>query len=332
MALRLLEIAVPAEYEARVVELLDAHGSVSTWQLEASDSGAVFHVVVLAGDTEPLMDSIETECAGCSGLRMVLVPAEASVPHVEPPVDPAPSKRVTVGFGSKWRVSREELYEDALDGATVGPTFYILLALSAVVASVGLLKDNVAVIIGAMVIAPLYGPNAALSVGTSLGDAGLMGRSLRALGEGVGLALLFSLVAGLVLSVDASVPAIAERTVVSYADVALALCAGAAGALAFTAGRPRALTGVAVAVALLPPVVACGLLLGNGDVALASRAFLLVAVNVICINLAGVAAFVAQGVRPRTWWEAKKAKRATMRAAATWLFLLALLLVILALD
>ncbi len=330
MALRLLEIAVTAEYESRVAELLEAHGSVSTWQLEASDSGAVFHVVVPAEETEPLMDSIETDCAGSPKLHMVLVPVEASVPHVEPPVDPAPSKRVSVGFGTRWRVSREELYEDAADGTAMAPTFFILIALSAVVASVGLLKDSVAVIIGAMVIAPLYGPNAALSVGTSLGDTQLIGKSLRALGVGVGLALVFSVIAGAILSVDPTVPAIAERTVVSHADVVLALCAGAAGALAFTSGRPRALTGVMVAVALLPPVVTCGLLLGGGDGALASRALLLVAVNVICINLAGVATFVAQGVRPRSWWEAKKAKRATVRAAAIWLALLAALVIILA--
>ncbi len=330
MALRLLEIAVASEYETRVAELLDAHGSVSTWQLEASDSGAVFHVVLAAEDTEPLMDSIESTCIACPKLRMVLVPVEASVPHVEPPIDPAPADQVSVGFGTRWRVSREELHEDAADGAAIGPTFFILIALSAVVASVGLLKDSVAVIIGAMVIAPLYGPNAALSVGTSLGDGHMMGKALRTLGVGVGLALLFSLIAGWILEVDPTVPAIAERTIVSYSDVVLALCAGAAGALAFTAGRPRALTGVMVAVALLPPVVTCGLLLGSGEPFLAGRASLLVAVNVICINLAGVAAFVAQGVRPRRWWEAKQAKRATIRAAATWLLLLALLLVILA--
>jgi len=332
MALRLLEIAIPSDYEPNVARLLEAHGSVTTWQLEASDSGAVFHVVVPAEETEPLMDSIETDCAGCSKLRMVLIPVEASVPHVEPPVDPAPSKQVTVGFGTRWRVSREELHEDAADGAAIGPTFFILIALSAVVASVGLLKDNVAVIIGAMVIAPLYGPNAALAVGTSLGDGRMMGKALRALGVGVGLALVFSLAAGHLLAVDPGVPAIAKRTVVSYSDIVLALCAGAAGALAFTTGRPRALTGVMVAVALLPPVVTCGLLLGSGEPPLAAKALLLVAVNVICINLAGVATFVAQGVRPRRWWEAERAKRATFRAAATWLSLLALLLVILSLQ
>lgn len=332
MALRLLEIAVPAERERQISGLMRKHEFVSTWRLESTSAGAVFHVVLPAEETEGLMDDIESACAGCSELRMVLVPVEASIPHVESKAEPQPAKQKVVGVGSGWRVSREELYEDAVDGASVSPAFYILIALSAVVASVGLLKDNIAVIIGAMVIAPLYGPNAALAVGTSLGDVRLIGDSLKGLALGLGLALGVSAAVGVALPVDASVPSIAARTVVGYTDVVLALAAGAAGAFAFTAGLARALTGVMVAVALLPPVAAFGLLLGAGQLSLAAGAILLTAVNVICINLAGVAAFLLQGVRPRSWWEAERARKASWRAAAIWLALLALLVVILAMD
>jgi uncharacterized hydrophobic protein (TIGR00341 family) len=332
MALRLLEIAVPAHRENEVADVLRQHELVSTWQLEASQAGAVFHVVLPAEATEPLMDDIEGVCTGCSDLRMVLVPVEAAVPHVEPESKTAQPKQTTVtGVFSGRRVSREELYEDATDGATVSPSFYILIALSAVVASVGLLRDNIAVIIGAMVIAPLFGPNMTLAVGTSLGDMRHISRGLRALILGLGVALGVSVVVGLFLPVDPKVPSLAARTDVSYADVILALAAGAAGAFAFTAGQARALTGVMVAVALLPPVAAFGLLAADGHMSAAGGAALLAAVNVICINLAGVGAFLLQGVRPRTWWEAERAKRASRRAAGIWLTLLVVLVVILAL-
>ncbi|MBN2565813.1 MAG: TIGR00341 family protein [Candidatus Eisenbacteria bacterium] len=332
MALRLLEVAVARDHESRIADLIREYERVASWRLESSTFGAVFHVVLPAEDTEALMDAIESASASSGSLRMVLVPAEASVPHVESkPAEEAPGRR-GVGLGTRWRVGREELYEDATDGASVSPTFYLLISLSAVVASLGLLKDNVAVIIGAMVIAPLYGPNASLAVGTSLGDTQLLARSLKALGLGLLVALGLSALTGAVLPVNAATPSIATRTVVGYTDVVLALAAGAAGALAFTAGRIRALTGVVVAVALLPPIVAFGLLLGSGQVSLAWGALLLAAVNVICINLAAVAAFVLQGVRPRSWWEAERARRATRRAAAIWVALLALLVAILALD
>jgi uncharacterized membrane protein len=77
-----------------------------------------------------------------------------------------------------------------------------------------------------------------------------------------------------------------------------------------------------VAVALLPPLVTFGMLLGAGKLSLARGALLLTAANVICVNLAGVATFVAQGVRPRTWWEADRARRATRNATLVWLLLL----------
>jgi hypothetical protein len=67
----------------------------------------------------------------------------------------------------------------------------------------------------------------------------------------------------------------------------------------------------------------------DGDGHLAARALLLVACNVICINLAGVATLWWQGVHPRTWWEAEKAKRATWRALLVWVALLAILTVLL---
>ena len=81
-----------------------------------------------------------------------------------------------------------------------------------------------------------------------------------------------------------------------------------------------------VAVALLPPLVAFGLLIGSGNYEEASGAFLLLSTNLICVNLAGVITFIAQGIRPRTWWEAEKAKKASKTA----LILLSVLLIILA--
>ena len=87
-----------------------------------------------------------------------------------------------------------------------------------------------------------------------------------------------------------------------------------------------------VAVALVPPLVVCGMLLGEGHATSAGGAFFLTVANVICINLAGVATFLAQGVRPRSWWEAERAKKATFGAILVWVVLLAVLTLILWLN
>jgi ATP phosphoribosyltransferase len=77
VALRLLEVAVARERESQVAELMRQYKRVTSGRLETSSSGAVFHVVLPAEDTETLMDSVESICASADDLRMVLVPAEA---------------------------------------------------------------------------------------------------------------------------------------------------------------------------------------------------------------------------------------------------------------
>jgi uncharacterized membrane protein len=87
-----------------------------------------------------------------------------------------------------------------------------------------------------------------------------------------------------------------------------------------------------VAVALLPPLVTLGMLLGAGYWHQAFGAFLLLATNLICINLSGVTTFLIQGVGPLSWWETGKAKRATRNAILIWTSLLALLVLFIVLS
>ena len=85
------------------------------------------------------------------------------------------------------------------------------------------------------------------------------------------------------------------------------------------------LIGVMVAVALLPPLVTCGLLLGSGRPGLALGALALFLMNLICVNLAGVTTFLLQGIRPANWWEKDRAVKATRIAIGLWVALLAVL-------
>ena len=89
-----------------------------------------------------------------------------------------------------------------------------------------------------------------------------------------------------------------------------------------TAGASATLVGVMVAVALLPPLVTFGLLLGSGEWAAAQGASLVFLTNVICVNLAGIVTFLFKGVRPLTWWEAQQAKRSSRIAILIWVLLL----------
>jgi uncharacterized hydrophobic protein (TIGR00341 family) len=230
------------------------------------------------------------------------------------------------------RISREELYSDIEETTQLSWVFVAMVVLSSIVAAVGILRENVAIIIGAMVIAPLLGPNVALSLATTLGDVELARRSIKTTGVGIFTALGFAALVGLILEVDPNSTEIASRTYVGIGDVVLALAAGGAATLAFTAGASSAVIGVMVAVALLPPLVTFGMLLGARFWQEALGAMLLLTVNIIAINLAGVVSFLAQGIRPINWWEADRAKKATRQAIIVWTVLLLLLVGIIVLS
>src|SRR5690606_28233796 len=108
---------------------------------------------------------------------------------------------------------------------------------------------NVAAVIGALVIAPLLGPNLAFSFGVALGDGKLMLRALATCLAGLGTAALLGGIVGISGAFDLDAPELLKRTRVGLDGIVLALASGAAAALSITSGLSSALVGVMVAVA-----------------------------------------------------------------------------------
>lgn len=332
MALRLIEMVLPGGYKEEVDNLLAEQELLDIWEETIAEGRLHIKIIVPTGQSENILDLLEKRFTHVEGFRIILLPVEASLPRPKPEEKPlsesGEAENKKKSKPSSGRISREELYSDVTQTAQVSWVFVLLMVLSSVVASVGILRNNVAFIIGAMVIAPVLGPNVALSLATTLGDIDLSRRAVRTVLVGVCGALVFSVALGLVLYVDPAIPELVSRTEVNLGDIALALAAGSAAALSFTSGLLSALIGVMVAVALLPPLVALGLLVGSGYWEMALGALLLTLTNLICVNLAGVVTFLAQGIRPLSWWEANKAKRAAQRAILIWTLMLVALAVI----
>ncbi|MBI1373000.1 MAG: TIGR00341 family protein [Phycisphaera sp.] len=323
MNLRLLQIVIDDDRRGSLAELLDKHTTFGRWDEALAENRFQANVLTSAEHSESLMDDLTERFGHATTFRVVVLSVEATLPRPDDEDDePASTDKPKE---TSERISREELFNDVTGAAKVSRVWLAMVALSAIVAAVGLLRDNTAVIIGAMVIAPLLGPNVALALATTLGDLKLGRRALMANFCGVTMTLIMSTLAGLALKPSPLIPAIAERTNVSLADVVVGLAAGAAGTLAFTMGTGDVVVGVMVAVALMPPTVVCGMMIGTGHWDAAIGAGLLVTVNVICINLAGVGTFLAQGMRPRTWYEADVARKATRTAVVLWVGLLILL-------
>jgi len=321
VSLRLLQIVLPSSGLNRLEHILDEAAPPSRWRTDLDNDLILTSVLLRTEVVEPVCDAVHDEFKLAEGFRMVLLPVEATHPTLpaaepEPEAKDAEKPRWHPRFG---RISREELIEDIESSSRTTAIFLIMVALASVVAGDDLSSPTQAIIIGAMVIAPLLGPNISLALGTTLGDFSMVRRAIRSNLVGVSIAVAIALVFGMFFLPPGQLnEEMAIRTRVDLGDVLLALCSGAAGAIAFTSGASATVVGVMVAVALLPPTVVCAMLLGARQWLPAGESATLAATNIVCINLAAAAVFMVQGVRPSAWWEKDTARVAAIRAMIMW--------------
>lgn len=195
-----------------------------------------------------------------------------------------------------------DLREAMRDSARPGANYFVLIVLSAIIAALGLLLNSAAVVIGAMLVAPLMSPILGFSLGMVLGDIRLVRLSIEAMFKGVALALMIAVVIGAASPIRELTQEIMLRTQPTLLDLAVALASGMAGAYALSRDEvSAALPGVAISAALLPPLSAAGLGLSFGEPHVAGGAFLLFLANIAAISLAGAIVFILLGVRAQTW-------------------------------
>jgi uncharacterized hydrophobic protein (TIGR00341 family) len=327
MELRLIDVYYPDSKCNELQDIIKQHEYLDQRSQKLENDWSRMQILMPDNEIENLTDELSRSFTGIEGFRVNILNVAATIPRPEAPekektgeqAAPEPEKKTPP------RISREELYSSILNSIAIDRNFILLLVLSSIVAALGLQQNNQIIIIGAMVIAPMLGPNIALALATTLGDTELAWRALRAAGLALLIVLAISLLLGFALDINPTTPEIASKTSVSIMDIAIALAAGSAGALAFTTSLSSALVGVMVAVAILPALVVFGMLAGHLLWHPALEALLLLAINIVALNLAAVSTFVFQGIRPANWWEKQQAKKATRFAIALWLFLLAVL-------
>lgn len=195
-----------------------------------------------------------------------------------------------------------ELREGMLDDARPGVNYFVLIILSSIIATLGLLLNSPAVVIGAMLVAPLMSPVLGFSLGIVMGELRMIRLSLESISKGVIASILVAIIIGLISPFKEMTIEIISRTQPTLLDLFIALASGMAGAYAISKKDvSAALPGVAIAAALAPPLGVVGLGLALGNLRAAGGAFLLFITNIISITLAGVIVFSLLGVRPQNW-------------------------------
>ncbi|NEO45768.1 MAG: TIGR00341 family protein, partial [Moorea sp. SIO4A3] len=179
--------------------------------------------------------------------------------------------------------------------------FLVLIISSCLIATFGLVLNSAAVIIGAMIIAPLMLPLRGLSFATLEGDWQLLRRSFVSIAVGTLLGISCSWLVGTVIGSPELGAQVLARTKPNLIDLLVAIVAG--GISGFSKIRPSledAVPGTAIAVALMPPLCVVGLTLSQGEWTLSQGAFLLYITNLIGINLACMIVYIFSGYAQST--------------------------------
>ncbi|MDG5766899.1 TIGR00341 family protein [Balneolales bacterium ANBcel1] len=192
-----------------------------------------------------------------------------------------------------------DLFEVLRGNAQVKGTYLMLMVLSTILATFGLFADSAPVVIGAMILAPLMAPIISLSMATLRQEKKLILGSIYTILAGLGLSFAFAVAITWVTPIHTPNSEIMARTSPNLLDLGIAVTSGVAGAYAHAREEvAKTLAGVAIAVALVPPLAVAGIGLGWMDWNVFSGATLLLLTNLAGMVLAGSVTFLLLGYSP----------------------------------
>ncbi len=246
--------------------------------------------------------------------RMHLLPGPALIPSEDQdqakdsikmnhlPVDETARQLVEVPLPLFDRATEEDhrdLFVSLRENATLSSAFLVLTVLSVLLALTGLYANSAPVIIGAMILAPLMSPIISLAMGLARTEPPLIRNSLRTLGIGVCSGLFCAVSVAWLMPLENLTTEMQARLSPTLLDLSVAVISGVAGAYAHAKEEiAKSLAGVAIAVALVPPLSVAGIGVGWGNWMMAEGALLLFITNLVGILLAASATFLVMGFAP----------------------------------
>lgn len=189
---------------------------------------------------------------------------------------------------------KRKAIEILIDHSSPRQSYYLMVGLSIAMATMGLLLNSTAVVIGSMLIAPVLYPALSLAMGIIISDSQLIGRSFLTFGRSLLLGIVIAGVVTVIFSGQQPniTDEIIKRTEPNLLNFAVALVAGLA--VAFAIAKPsinEAMPGVAISVSLVPPLAVVGVGLAKLDLTMASSALILFLVNVVGIMFSAMVMF-----------------------------------------
>ncbi|SHF86156.1 TIGR00341 family protein [Ornithinibacillus halophilus] len=309
MDIQLIEAYVPNKFFEKVDGSLKEFPHMSYWVSLESKERKLIRVLVETKNTEEILNYFEEISNVVDGFEVLLFPVQTYIRRSTD--EEEEKKRVDSDDEDEnklQRASRQELLGNIKKSSHITITYTLLVIISAVVVTIGFIQNSQAVIIGAMVIAPMLGPTIAIAFSSILGEFQLLRSSFTTLSFAILIVIGISILFTFFFPVPLESSEFYTRTHVNISDIVLALASGTAGALSILNRLPGSLVGVMVAVALLPPTVVLGMTIGSGMWQEAYGSGLLLLGNITSVILAAITVFSLSGIRPVKWDEVDRAK------------------------
>jgi len=283
------------------VKLLDILGiDIEDYKLIESKSGDLLIINLLYGNMDVLIDNLTSkfDFEDDKERSLVIFTPDTVIPR---------DKKKLKSFS--YQATRESLITFAQNNSRVNGEYLMLVVASAVITSLGLILDNVAVIVGGMVIAPVLGPILAITIGIVLGKPKLIKQGISAELIGIIFAILVGFMWGMIIPDVELTNSLQIRMYPTLADLFIAIAAGAAAAYSLMKGQLRTgLVGVMVAASLLPVMCTIGIGISFASQEMILGAFLLLGGNYLGLLLANIVVFYIKGLKPQNWYQFKAQK------------------------
>jgi len=193
----------------------------------------------------------------------------------------------------------KDLFSSLRESSKFSSIFIVLMVLSTLLATTGLFQNSAPVIIGAMILAPLMGPIVSLAMGVVRAENQLISNSIKTLAYGIVTALFFSCIYTYTMPLSELTAEMRGRLNPNVLDLMVAIISGIAGAYANSKSEvAKSLAGVAIAVALVPPLSVTGIGIGWGNIDIIYGSFLLFITNLVGITLSASLTFLVLGYAP----------------------------------
>ncbi len=294
-----LRITAPEGQKDRVIDILDEEADEYTYSKVVKDGESMleYSATVLSEDVDGLIQDLKDIKEIDAGDLSIRILEQNSL-----------IRKGSQIKGPGGGVSKEEVYSKAKKYESFSRIEIALVGLSASVAAYGLALNNLALLIGAMMLAPMLAPFVSSALSISVGDLSLMKGALSEGATSVAVTIAVGLGSVAIVPIDMT-PAMRLVASPGLPSVLLALMVGSAAALSFATGAKEHIAGVAVAIALVPPLAAVGIGIRMLNLSFSLQAASVAAMNLASIVVAGFATFRLLGFQPSTYYRKKKASR-----------------------